>query len=106
MPSLEDFKDKLIDVCGDYVDDTIQYRMAGGAWVGVKAFVEYRDAVQDISTGKYVEQDHVVKVAKRFVADRPTSNCRVRLSDYPRVEFKPINTLDVGDDWQFEVRRV
>jgi hypothetical protein len=106
LPSLEDvFDDSLIAQVDDILGDTIRYRVAGGTYASVKAYVEYGEALRDISTGRLIDQDNRVTIAKTLLPARPTAKDRIILRRSPDTEFKPINVEDAGDDWQLAVQR-
>lgn len=100
------FDDAAIGVVDDILGDTIQYKPKGGVYADLQGYVDYGEAVRDIATGILIDQDISLKIAKALVPARPGGNDRLILPKLPNVEFKPINTQDVGDDWLIAVQRV
>lgn len=105
LPDLESLTDGLIATCDAIVGDAMQWRLPGGAFEPVRGFVDYGEALRDIDTGRLVEQAITVTLSKLECAIRPNENCRMILGRIPTMQFRPVNVMDKGTDWQFEVKR-
>lgn len=107
--TLEDFDAADNAACETLVGDTISYRPAGGgAFVSLKGYVDYADALRSIETGQVIEQDISVELRKSLATERPSTNTRLRLAKLPGKTFRPINVRSSsdGDHWLFEVQQV
>lgn len=103
----ETLRGGVIDDCDGILGDTIRYRPRGTAhYRDVLGYVECRDAIVDISSGALIDQNHMVRVARKNLTAKPVREDRLILPQFPGTAFCPINAVDDGDDWLFEVKRV
>lgn len=108
-PALEDIAGASLDVpVMATLGDSIQYQAAGGAFVPLRAYVDYADALRDVSTATIIDQDISVEMLVSDLAAKPADADRITLGKLPGLTFKPINVRrsSGGAHWQFEVRQV
>lgn len=105
IPNLDDWTEKLDQTCRDFLAETIQYKVGAGAYSGVGAHVDYRDAVKPLEGAEAIAQDITVAILKSDVAEMPGKTVRIQLSKLAGHTFRPINVRsdDSGTHWEFEV---
>lgn len=107
--TLEDFDADDNAACDTLVGDTLSYRATGAAaFVSLKGYVDYADALRSIDTGQVIEQDIAVELRKALAGERPGNGTRMQLAKLPGKTFRPINVRSSsdGDYWLFEVQQV
>lgn len=106
-PTLESLQSGMDADCMAALGDSVRYMPEGDGFSSFKAYVEFNEAVQDVETGKVVEQDITVQMLMTDVPDRPNGRCRIRLGRLPGLTFKPVNVRvdKTGTHWEFEVAK-
>lgn len=108
-PTLEDAEAEFLDgPCIAVLGDSIQYAANGTAFVPLRAFVDYADALRSIETGAVIEQNIAIQALKSDIPVKPNSTARIRLARAPGLIFKPIIIQNdpSGSFWNFEVQKV
>lgn len=109
FPSLEDLEGEWLDrPVMDALGDSIQFQLAGGSFVPMKAFGEFAEAIRDMSTGRVIDQDITLQILIEDLPRRPISSDRVRIARVPGATFKPTNVRrdQSGVHWEFELEKV
>lgn len=104
-PSLDDlFKAADPDITAALGDD-VEYMAPGGAFVPLRAMVDYGEGVRDLATGSIIAQDITVRLQKTDVVTRPASTARLKFGDRTGT-FRPINVLENLTEWVCTVEKV
>lgn len=108
LPTLEDFEPRLYRTSIDVLGDSIQYKVAGGAFVAKKVYGEFAEAVRDISSGMAVSQDITCQMLVDDLPRRPIDGDRLTIDRISGATYKPVNVRrsQDGKHWEFEVVKV
>lgn len=93
--------------CMLLLGDSISYTPVAGAVV-TRGYVDYRDALRDISTGQVYAQDITVTILIAEAPSKPAAADSVSLGKLPGLTFKPVNVRrdESGSHWEFELEQV
>lgn len=104
FPDFEDLTDRLFATCEEAVGDSIQIKIGGAPSRGIKATVDYGEALRDFGSGKVIDNEITISILKSIVPAKP-ENASVTLPKVPATEFTLINVRDMGREWLCEVKR-
>lgn len=105
LPSLEDFEPTLNRTSIDVLGDSIEFQLAGGTFVPMKAYGEFAEALRDIATGSVISQDITLQMLAEDLPRRPIKSDRVRVTRLGATIYEPVNVRrsQDGKHWEFEL---
>lgn len=109
FPALEDLEDEFLNrACMDVLGDSIEFKLAGGSFVAMKAYGEFAEALRDISSGSVISQDITLQILAEDLPRRPIGSDRVRVTRLGATIYSPVNVRRAqdGKHWEFEVVKV
>lgn len=109
LPRLSDIEADMLASCIDALGDAIAYKVSGGAWTSLRAYVDLGEDMRDIGAGQVIEQAYTVEVMKTGAAKaKPGPATRVRISKVADTTFRPVNVRSSSDGlhWIFELEKV
>jgi len=109
FPALEDLEDQFLNrTCMDVLGDSLEFKLAGGSYVPMKAYGDFADAIRDLSTGTVISQDISLQMLATDLPRRPIESDRVRISRLGASIYKPTNVRrsQDGKHWEFELVKV
>lgn len=109
FPALEDLEDEFLNrTCMDVLGDSLEFIIAGGSFVPMKAYGEFAEAIRDLSTGTVISQDITLQMLAADLPRRPIEADRVRITRLGSTIFKPVNVRrsQDGKHWEFELVKV